>query len=76
MSTTSFSRLEISRSLRLTASVAVVTVAAVTATTWMPSSGIRIWLRIDQRIGSQMAGIDQVKRAGYQGRPIIRLRGR
>ena len=42
----------ISRSLRLAANVAVVSVAAVTATAWMPIRGIKIWLRIDQRIGT------------------------
>ena len=37
----------ISCSLRLAARVAVTSVAAVTATAWMPISGIKIWLRID-----------------------------
>ena len=45
----------ISRSLRLAANVAVVSVAAVTATAWMPIRGTRIWLRIDQRIGDLSA---------------------
>ena len=41
----------ISRSLRPAASDAVVSVAAITATAWIPIRGMRIWLRIDQRIG-------------------------
>ena len=41
----------ISRSLRLAAKVAITSAAAVTATAWMPIRGIKIWLRIDPRIG-------------------------
>ena len=49
--TTSLSRLTISRPRSGTRKHAVVTVAAVTAAAWIPRSGIRIWLRIDQHIG-------------------------
>jgi hypothetical protein len=39
---TPFKRATISRSLRLAASVAVATVMTVTATAWMPITGIKI----------------------------------
>src|SRR6185312_2821056 len=51
-SITPLTRSTIWRSLRRAASVAVVAVIAITAIPWMVISGIRIWLRIDDRIRS------------------------
>ena len=66
----------ISCSLRLAARVAVTSVAAVTATAWMPISGIKIWLRIDDeriRVSSKRCYFgtpSDARGADYHKRPM------